>query len=159
MPCFAQHLCQRYAILLPFSHLSSNSLLLYFSIFRPLWYVFIIRGDIKRGLTWLQSVYIRRFAREQLLFFVTSIHNVTILKVMKWVSLMRLGNGIKPNPPNGIRKSFTWHIDTPGCLYLVEPYSKKDNGGPPDQFEVSWCDVIPFINFKLVASNIYSYIE
>ena len=70
-------------------------------------------------------------------------------------SLMRLGNTVvyKPNPPNGIRKSFTWHIDTPGRLYLVEPYSKKDDGGPPDQFEVSWCDgVIPFINFKLVAN-------
>ena len=36
MPCFAQHLCQRGAILLPLSHLSSNSLLHNFSNFRPL---------------------------------------------------------------------------------------------------------------------------
>ena len=42
--------------------------------------MYMIRGDIKRGLTWLQSVYIRRFAREQLLFFVsTSIHNIMSL--------------------------------------------------------------------------------
>ena len=32
MPCFAQHLCQRDAILLPLSHFSSNSLLHYFPI-------------------------------------------------------------------------------------------------------------------------------
>ena len=38
MPHFTQHLCQRGAILLSLSHLCSNSLLHYFSIFRAVWY-------------------------------------------------------------------------------------------------------------------------